>query len=104
MKTEVTDNPDEARYELTADGELAGFSQYRDMGDGGATRVFTHTEVFKEFGGKGLGTVLVEGALADVRAQGKRLVALCPFVDRYVREHDGWADLIDPELDAQLRA
>jgi uncharacterized protein len=101
--TEVTDNPDEARYEITADGALAGFAQYRDMGDDRSTRVFTHTEVFDEFGGKGLGTVLVRGALADVRDGGKRLVALCPFVERYVGEHAEWAELVDRELDVRLR-
>lgn len=100
MVTEVTDNPDEARYEITTDGVLAGFAQYRDMG---GTRVFTHTEVFKEFGGRGLGTVLVRGALADVRANDRRLVGLCPFVERYVKEHPEWAELVDPELDVRLR-
>jgi hypothetical protein len=96
----VTDNPDEARYEITADGALAGFAEYREAG---ATRVFTHTEVFDEFGGQGLGTVLVRGALADVRDRKLRLVALCPFVERYVEEHPEWAELVDPELDARLR-
>lgn len=100
MVTEVTDNPDEARYEITSDGALAGFAQYRDMK---GTRVFTHTEVFKEFGGRGLGTILVRGALADVRDQGLQLVGLCPFVDRYVGEHPEWAELIDQELDVRLR-
>lgn len=100
MVTEVTENPDKARYEITADGRLAGFAQYRDM-DG--TRVFTHTEVFDEFGGQGLGTVLVRGALADVKARDARLVALCPFVDRYIREHPEWGELVDAELDERLR-
>jgi len=98
--TEVTDNPDETRYEITADGALAGFAQYREMN---GTRVFTHTEVFKEFGGQGLGTVLVRGALADVRDRDLRLVALCPFVERYVKEHPEWTELVDPELDVRLR-
>ena len=100
MATEVTDNPDKARYEITVDGTLAGFAQYRDM-DG--TRVFTHTEVFDEFGGQGVGTVLVRGALADVKARGARLVALCPFVHRYVQEHPEWGELVDEQLDVRLR-
>jgi len=100
VATEVNDNPDDARYEITVDGTLAGFAQYREMG---GTRVFTHTEVFKEFGGQGLGTVLVRGVLADVRRSEGRLVALCPFVDRYIGENQEWADLVDPELDIRLR-
>ena len=98
--TEVTDRPERHRYEVVVDGTLAGFAQYRDMGE---TRVFTHTEVFPEHGGKGLGTVLVKAALEDVRRRGSSLVALCPFVDRYVREVPGYGDLVDEKLDVRLR-
>jgi predicted GNAT family acetyltransferase len=97
---EVSDSPAKSRYEITVDGTLAGFAQYRDMGE---TRVFTHTEVFPEFEGQGIGTQLVKAALEDVRARGLALVALCPFVDDYLHEHDAYADLVDPKLDVRLR-
>jgi len=100
MATEVTDSPERTRYEIVVDGTLAGFAQYRDM-DG--TRVFTHTEVFPDHGGKGLGTILVKAALEDVRTRGLSLVGLCPFVDRYVRDHPGYEDLVDGKLDLRLR-
>ena len=100
MAVEVTDNPARNRYELTLDGTLAGFAQYRDMN---GTRVFTHTEVFPAFEGNGLGSTLIKYGLDDVKANGMRLVGLCPFVDAYLREHPGYEDLIDPELDVRLR-
>jgi predicted GNAT family acetyltransferase len=100
MAVEVTENPDRNRYEATLDGELAGFAQYKDVN---GTRVFTHTEVFPAFEGKGVGSQLIVHALDDVRASGRSLVALCPFVDNYLREHPEYADLVDPELDVRLR-
>ncbi|HEX8802727.1 MAG TPA: GNAT family N-acetyltransferase [Acidimicrobiales bacterium] len=100
MAIDVRDDADRHRYEVTVDGELAGFAQYRDV-DG--ARVFTHTEVFDAYEGRGLGSRLAAAALDDVRAAGHRLVALCPFVDRYVRDHPAYADLVDHELDQRLR-
>lgn len=97
---EVSDNPAKSQYEVTVDGTLAGYAQYRDMGE---TRVFTHTVVFPEFEGHGVGTQLVQTALDDVRARGIALVALCPFVDDFVHEHEEYADLVDPKLDVRLR-
>lgn len=101
MATDVRDAPDRSRYEVTIDGELAGFADYRDV-DG--ARVFTHTEVFDAFEGEGVGSALARGALDDVRGEGRRLVALCPFVAAYIDHHDEYADLVDRSLDASLRA
>ena len=100
MPTVVTDNTERNRYEITLEGTLVGFAQYRDMGE---TRVFTHTEVFPEYEGNGVGTALVSAALADVQARGLSLVALCPFVDAYLRDHPELADLVDAKLDVRLR-
>jgi uncharacterized protein len=101
MTTEVTDAPDRHRYEATVDGTLAGFAQYREV-DG--ARVFTHTEVFDAYEGKGVGGALARGALDDVQARGGRLVALCPFVAAYLDRHPAYADLVDHELTARLTA
>lgn len=99
MSTEVADVPARTRYEVTVDGELAGFAEYRDV-DG--ARVFTHTEVLDRFEGKGMGSALAAGALDHVRASGRRLVARCPFIADYLRRHDGYADLVDAELTARM--
>ena len=101
MATDVQDAPDRSRYEVTVDGELAGFAEYRDL-DG--ARVFTHTEVFDAFEGHGVGSALAQGALDDVHRSGRRLVALCPFVAAYIEHHDEYADLVDRSLDQRLRA
>ena len=89
---EVTDNPEQSRYEARVDGELAGFAEYH------LTRssiVFTHTEVFKEFEGRGVGSALARQTLDDVRAKGERdVVPVCSFIHGWIDDHAEYADLV----------
>jgi predicted GNAT family acetyltransferase len=87
----VADNPDRARYELHADGELAGFVTYR-LSPGLIT--FLHAEVHPDRERKGLGSTLVAGALDDARARGLTVRPVCPFVTWYVEHHAEYADLV----------
>ena len=45
--------------------------------------------------GTGAGLRLVERLVADARAEGVKIVALCPFVKAQARRHPDWADVID---------
>ncbi len=92
MEAVVRDNPDERRYELFVDGELVGELVYRLRG--GSAITLLHTEVSPSVEGQGLGGRLVAGALADIRARGLRVVAVCPFVRAYLRRHPDAADLV----------
>lgn len=84
---------DRNRYEILVGGRLAGFTAYRDRD---AQRVFHHTEIDDAYAGQGLAALLVQQALTDVRATGKRVVPLCPYVAKYLREHTGFGDITDP--------
>jgi uncharacterized protein len=53
-----------------------------------------HTEVDPTFEGQGLGDRLVAGALDDLRARGRKLLPLCPFVRDYLGRHPQDADLV----------
>ena len=79
----VVDNPAARRFELSVDGETA-FLQYDRSGD---ALTLVHTEVPDRLRGRHLGDVLVKAALADARAAGLRIVAVCPFVRAYLRKH-----------------
>lgn len=81
------------RYEILVDGKRAGLTAYRDRGE---QRVFFHTEVDDAFAGQGLAAQLVQQALADVRAAGRRIVPVCPYVAEHLKKHDEFADIIDP--------
>ncbi|MFI8893433.1 GNAT family N-acetyltransferase [Streptomyces paradoxus] len=80
-------------YAILVDGRRAGLTAYRDRGE---QRVFFHTEIDDDFAGQGLAGQLVGSALADVRASGKRIVPVCPYVASYLKRHDGFADITDP--------
>lgn len=97
----MLDVPTRSRYEVTVDGELAGFAEYRPIE---GARVFTHTEVLDAYEGKGVGSALARGALDDVRFRGDRLVALCPFIAAFIERHAEYTDLVDAELTTRLRA
>lgn len=77
MTVEVRHNPARHRYEVFADGRLAGFASYRLEGD---RVLFLHTAVDDAHKGRGLAHELVRQALAEVRAEGKRAVGVGPFV------------------------
>ena len=97
---EVVPQPEQNRYALIVDGGEVGFTEYTDRG---VDRVFLHTEIDPAEEGHGYGITLIKGTLEQVREAGLRAVAVCPFVDRYVKKHHDFDDIIDP-ISIELRA
>ncbi|WP_029432706.1 GNAT family N-acetyltransferase [Blastococcus sp. URHD0036] len=92
MEPTVQDVPESSRYEIRDGDRRLGLAAYRREGD---RVVFTHTEVEPEAEGTGVGGKLVRGALDDVRAHGRRVVAQCSFVRGWIGKHPEYADLVD---------
>ncbi|WP_434442516.1 GNAT family N-acetyltransferase [Lentzea sp. E54] len=80
----VTNNEAESRYEIHVDGALAGFLDYRTIGD---VVALVHTEVDEAYAGQGLGAQLAKFALDDARAREVKVSPLCPFVAKYIDKH-----------------
>ena len=96
MNAEVHNNPTENRYEVWADGELAGYAQY---GLGRGRIAFVHTEVYESYEGLGLGSRLARAALDDTRARGLEVMPFCPFIAGFIERHlDQYRDLVAPEM------
>ncbi|WP_434457379.1 N-acetyltransferase [Stutzerimonas urumqiensis] len=89
----VRHDASQQRYELLVAGKPCGIAAYLEDGD---RLVFTHTEVDPSLSGQGLGSTLAQGALADARRRGKRIVPQCRFIADYVQRHEEWQDLADP--------
>ena len=87
---EVVNSRDHHRFELEVDGHIA--ATYYKLADGVIT--FIHTEVPPELGGKGIGSQLIKGALDQVRTDGLKVIAECPFVKAYIEKHPDYADLL----------
>lgn len=86
----VVNNEAESRYELAMrDGTALAVYEERD-----GVVAFTHTEVPEALEGQGIGGRLVDGALADVRARGLRILPACSFVRHYVETHADVQDLV----------
>ena len=51
-----------------------------------------HTAVPDSFRGTGAGRALLERLVADARAEGFKVVPLCPFVNGLRQRHPEWSD------------
>ena len=91
MAISIDDNPQQRRIEIRVDGELAGSVVYRRRP---GRIVFRHTEIDDAYEGQGLGSQLARAALEEARDRGEQVVAVCPFIARFIREHPEYADLV----------
>jgi uncharacterized protein len=94
MAVEVTDVPEQHRYEARIDGEPAGFAEYRRK-DGIIT--FSRTEVEESAQDAGVGSALARYSLDAARAAGERVVPVCPFYAGWIERHPEYADLLHDE-------
>ena len=92
MSTTVVNQPEQSRYALLLDGELVGIAEYELRDDAIA---FVHTQIDDDQRGKGFAGILIRSALDDVRDNTQlRVIAECPYVRRFLREHPDYAALL----------
>ena len=90
MTGEVTNNEARQRYELPVEGGIA-VAYYEPRGTAIA---LTHTVVPERLQGRGLASLVIKAALADIRERGLKVVPDCPFVAHYIARHPEEADLV----------
>jgi uncharacterized protein len=88
----VTVTAEADRFTVAVDGKVVGHTEFADRG---GQRVFFHTQVDEAYGGRGLATALIGEALTATRAEGKRIVPVCPMVSVYVKKHHEFDDIVD---------
>ena len=54
-----------------------------------------HTEVPQELSGLGYGSRLAHGVFEELRRDGKRVIAKCPFMSSYAARHPEYGALLD---------
>lgn len=57
--------------------------------------VIDHTGVPRPLEGQGIAAALVLKAVADARAEGRKIVPLCSYVVAQFRRHPEWSDLLN---------
>ena len=92
MDLNVRENADRQRFEIDlGSGELA-FAEY-SLSAGKIA--FTHTVVPASHEGQGIGTRLIEAALASARERGLKVIPTCRFFAAYFAKHPEVQDLLD---------
>lgn len=68
-------------------GPAVGRADFVDSPGVGHDRIFFHTEVDDEFGGRGLAGLLVRAALDDSIGRNVTVVPVCPVFARHLKVH-----------------
>ena len=89
MQIPITHQTQSCRFESEIEGHLCVLS-YR-MREG--VMVIFSTRVPAEVGGRGIAAELTRVALETARAQGWRVVPLCPYVAAYINRHQEYREL-----------
>lgn len=83
----VSLNESTQAYEITvAHGTVAGSAFFLPGPDAETERIFYHTVVDEQFGGRGLSKFLVAEALDDSRERGVPVVPVCPLFVKKLQE------------------
>lgn len=69
------------------DGSAVGRADFVDSPGAGEERIFFHTEIGQEFGGRGLAGLLVRAALQDSIRENLTVVPVCPLFARHLEKH-----------------
>ena len=80
---EVKNNPAASRFEVQLGDKIAQIAYVMED----QVIIFVHTEVPKEFGGRGIADQMAHTALEYAKAQNYQVMALCPFVKAYIERH-----------------
>ena len=91
----VVNNEATRRWEARIGDDLAGYAEYRLAGD---RVIFTHTIVFAQYEGRGVGSRLARAALDDAVGRGLRITPRCPFIRAYLERHADYAQWVDGSL------
>lgn len=88
----IRDNAEKHRFEADL-GDAIAIAEYNLLSN---AIMFTHTEVPQSHEGQGIGTKLIEFALAAARDRGLKVIPICPFFAAYMKEHAEVQDLLTP--------
>ncbi len=89
---EIINNVPMSRYELPIADEAVALAYY-GLEDGRV--VLRHTEVPSEYGGQGIGKRLAHAVFELLKADGRRVIAKCPFMAAYAARNPEYAAMLD---------
>lgn len=84
--------PTKGRYVARVEG-IAGEAELTYSRANEHLIIADHTEVPVQFRGLRLGLALATRLVEDARAEGVKIIPLCPYVNAERRKHPDWADV-----------
>ncbi len=88
----VTRNTAQHRYDASIDGStVAGFIDVLETPE---LVVIKHTEVDTAYEGRGIGSALAQASLEDIRERQLKALVVCPFINRWLRDHPEYRDVL----------
>lgn len=88
MEIRRSESESKGRYSTDNGGEMTFSSA------GAQLIIIDHTEVPRSLAGQGVGVALVRQAVDDARAEGRKILPLCPFAAAQFRKHPEWQDAL----------
>jgi len=92
MEIKNKNNGKRGAFYIEDEGKEAGLMHYIFAGPG--KMIIDHTEVNKEYEGKGLGLQLVKAGVAFARENHVKIVPLCPFAKKIFDITPAFADVL----------
>ena len=89
----VIDNKEMNRFETEIDGHQA-IIEYSVLPN---IVSLNHIEVDKALAGKGVATEMTEKVLLQIELRGLMVIAVCPFIKKYIQKHPEWNSIIADE-------
>jgi predicted GNAT family acetyltransferase len=87
----VTNNKELMRFEVELNGE-SGYINYRGYKEDIA---FMNAIVPETFRGKGIGSKMARAALEYANSENLKVLLYCPFVSKFVKDHEEYHHLVD---------
>lgn len=86
----VVDNKELNRFETEIDDHIA-FIEYSVLP---GILSLNHTEVPKALSGRGIANEMTEKVLLEIELRGLKVIAVCPFIKKYIEKHPEWQSII----------
>lgn len=80
------------QFELVQDGLAVAWMRYRHAAPNHYSLL--HTEVLWSDRGEGIGRILIDAVLEEIRARQATVTAVCPYVVDYLVHNDRYRDLV----------
>ena len=90
MEYNIVNNKERSRFEAALDDEYAIVDYRWHNGN----LAIMHTEVPKEYEGRGIAAAMVKHVLEYAKKEGLKILVYCPYTASYIKRHPEYKELV----------